>query len=164
MALGTCPEVLQPQVELTETKIVSLCSENKEANPLGLGPHVSGCISECPAVTTYGKPTLICAESPWEDSGAPQNEDPGGGKDFVFDTSPKNKSTEKIHPGKMRILLDFLYLVSEFSPMLSSILRIFSVLGLLKSRSHPGWEQLCDSVTASSQALLKKHFQICWVV
>lgn len=51
MALGTCPEVLQPEVELAETKIASLCSDNKEASPLGLGLDVSGRISECPAVT-----------------------------------------------------------------------------------------------------------------
>lgn len=75
---------------------------------------------------------------PGEDSGTPQNEELSGGKDFVFGTSPKKRSTEGIHHGKTRIPLDFLSLILEFIPMLSSILYIFSVLGFLKARSHPG--------------------------
>lgn len=51
------PEVLEPGMESTETKITSLCNENKEASLLGLGPHEFNpcCISDCPAVITVGK-------------------------------------------------------------------------------------------------------------
>lgn len=55
-------------VESTENKIASLGSEN--ANHLGLGPRVSGCSSDSPAMTTVvGN---ICAQSPWGDSAKPE--------------------------------------------------------------------------------------------
>lgn len=51
------PEVLEPRIASTETKITSLCNENKGASLLGLGPHEFNpcCISDCPAVITVGK-------------------------------------------------------------------------------------------------------------
>ena len=86
LALETGPEVLQPKVELTKTKIASSCSEN--ADRLGLGPCVSGCSLDSPAMTSaVGK---ICAKSPGEtqpNQGYPHDE--RFGERIVFDISQK---------------------------------------------------------------------------
>lgn len=94
LALETGQEVSQPKAELTNTKIAPLCSEN--ADHLGLGPCVSGCSPDSPAMTSAaGK---ICAQSSGEtqaSQGYPMMNDLGEGFHLIF----HRKSTEEVHHG-----------------------------------------------------------------
>ena len=95
LALEIASEVLQPKVEPTKNKIASLCSEN--ADRLGLGPCVSGCSLDAPAMTSaVGK---ICAQSPGETQPSqryPTMSDLGKGLCLMF----HRKSTEEVHHGE----------------------------------------------------------------
>lgn len=122
MALGTWLEVLEPDTELTEKKIASLC---RVVYLVALMTLV--------VTTAAGKAGLELCPFSWEDSakpGAPQNEGLGG---MILCLICRRRNSEVHHRENENPFGPPLSLILGFILILNSIFCIILVLGILKA-------------------------------